>query len=245
LFLRISEAALGNHARNRYAHPEERHVSETNGSDSSAAGADPLAFLKSLGEASAIFIGFTYLGGWCYFAAYYGTFGLNSVELDLPLPVVSATDIYLMFSAGWPLLVVFALLLGWIVLSHWLKGFRRGLTAAILVLLLFAASTACIYLGRRHANEDMLIDSSELPNVGFSVKIPKTDQPDCVDHETYGSTDCKLLLHSKGTFYFFRPISDPKNALLSVGSLNLYTLADSDVTGVHVLRGLERNVREK
>ena len=236
---------MGNHARNTHAHPEERQDSETNGSDSSAAGANPLAFLKSLGEASAIFIGFTYLGGWCYFAAYYGTFGLNSLELDLPLPVVSATDVYLMFSAGWPLLVVFALLLGWIVFSDWLKGFQRGLTAAILVLLLFATSTACIYLGRRHANEDMLIDSSELPNVGFSVKIPKTDQPDCVDHETYGSADCKLLLHTKGTFYFFKPISDPKSALLSVGSLNLYTLADSDVTGVHVSRGLARNVREK
>jgi hypothetical protein len=245
MLLRISEAALGGHARNTHARPEERHDSETNGSDSSVAGVNPLAFLKSLGEASAVFVGFTYLGGWCYFAAYYSTFGLNSLELDLPLPVVSATDVYLMFSARWPLLVVFALLLGWIAFSHWLKGFRRGLTAAILVLLLFAASTACIYLGRRHANEDMLIDSSELPNVGFSVKIPKTDQPDCVDHETYGSADCKLLLHSKGTFYFFMPISDPKNALLSVGSLNLYTLADSDVTGVHVSRGLERNVREK
>jgi hypothetical protein len=201
--------------------------------------------LKSLGEASAIFIGFTYLGGWCYFASFYSTFGLNSLELNLPLPVVCATDVYLMFSAGWPLLIVFALLLGWIVFSHWLKGFKRGVTAAILVLLLFAASTACIFLGRRHANDDMLIDSSELPNVGFSVKTPKTDQPDCVDHQTYGSTDCKLLLHSNGTYYFFLPISNPRNALLNVGSLNLYTLADSDVTGVHISRGLERNAREK
>ena len=236
---------MGNKARNMHAFPEERHDSEAKGADSPPPEADPLALLKSIGEASAIFIGFTYLGGWCYFASYYSTFGLNSLELDLPPPVVSATDVYLMFSAGWPLLVVFALLLGWIVFSHWLKGFRRGLTAAILVLLLFAASTACIYLGRRHANEDMLVDSSELPNVAFSVKIPKTDQPDCVDHETYGSADCKLLLHSKGIFYFFMPISDPKNALISVGSLNLYTLADSDVTGVHVSRGLERNAREK
>jgi hypothetical protein len=236
---------MGNNARNTHAYPEERHDPETKRSDSSAAEGEPLAFLKSLGEASAIFIGFTYLGGWCYFASFYSTFGLNSLELNLPLPVVCATDVYLMFSAGWPLLIVFALLLGWIVFSHWLKGFKRGVTAAILVLLLFAASTACIFLGRRHANDDMLIDSSELPNVGFSVKTPKTDQPDCVDHQTYGSTDCKLLLHSNGTYYFFLPISNPRNALLNVGSLNLYTLADSDVTGVHISRGLERNAREK
>ncbi len=236
---------MRNKARDSQAHTEELHDSVIKGSDSSATEVDPLAFLKSLGEASAIFIGFSYLGGWCYFASYYSTFGLNSLELDLPLPVICATDVYLMFSAGWPLIIVFALLLGWIGFRHWLKGFRRSMTAAILVLLLFATSTACIFLGRRHANDDMLIDSGELPNVGFSVKVPKTDQPDCVDHETYGSADCKLLLHSKGAYYFFMPISRPKDALLSVGSLNLYTLADSDVTGVHISRGLERNAREK
>jgi hypothetical protein len=91
----------------------------------------------------------------------------------------------------------------------------------------------------------MLIDSSELPNVGFSSRLVKTDQPNCVGHETYGSSDCKLLLHSKGTYYFFTPIPQPKDALIDVGGLNVYTLADSDVTGVHILRGLERNAREE
>jgi len=82
-----------------------------------------------------------------------------------------------------------------------------------------------------------------LPYVAFSTKLSKTDQPDCVDHETYGTSDCKLLLHSKGTYYFFTPIPKPKDAIIDVGSLNVYTLADSDVTGVHILRGLDRNAR--
>jgi hypothetical protein len=91
----------------------------------------------------------------------------------------------------------------------------------------------------------MLIDSSALPDVAFSSRLAKTDQPGCVDHETYGSSDCKLLLHSKGTYYFFTPIPNPRDALIEAGSLNVYTLADSDVTGVHISRGLDRNAREE
>lgn len=216
------------------------------GIDPTVAEGNSLAFLKSLAEASAVFVAFTFIIGWSYLAAYYNTFGLNPLELDLPLPVVCTTAVYVLFNSGWWLLVgMAALWLVWTVSGHHLKGLWRGLTAVVLTLLLFVASYACVSLGRRQANEDMLIDSSELPNVAFSSKLPKADQPNCVDHETYGSLDCKLLLHSKGIYYFFTPIPSPQNALIDVGSLNVYTLADSDVTGVHISRGLERNAREK
>jgi hypothetical protein len=233
--------------------PKEGPDSPHAQSDSSGAEAGSLAFLKSLAEVSSVSVGFAFVVGWSYLASYYRTFGLNPMELDLPLPVVCTTAVYVLYSAAWPwllaawpwLLLVVALSFGWLFFGRHLQFLRRHITAVFLAILLFAASFASVSLGRRYANEDMLIDSSELPDVAFSSKLAKTDQPSCVDHETYGSADCKLLLHSKGTYYFFAPIPKSKDALLGVGSLNVYALADSDVTGVHILRGLQRNAGEK
>jgi len=236
---------MDNKAPNTHVSPKTGQNSESKGSGSSAVGEDSFAFLKSLTEVSSVFVGFTFIGGWIYLASYYSTFGLNPLELDSPVPVVCATAVYILYSAVWPLLVVAAFSLGWIFFSHHLKDYRRRTTAALLAFLLLTASVAGVILGQRNANDDMLIDSSELPNVAFSSKLAKTDQPNCVDHETYGTSDCKLLLHSKGTYYFFTPVPKPREALTSAGSLNVYTLADSDVTGVHILRGLARNAEEK
>jgi hypothetical protein len=210
-----------------------------------AAEDESLAFLKNLAEASALFVGFTFIGGWSYLASYYRTFGLNAQELDLPLPVVCTTAIYVLFNARWPLFVVAVLWIGWIFFSRLLTRFRRSVTAVALAILLLTVPIAGALHGRQRATEDMLIDSSELPNVAFSSKLVRTDQPNCVDHETYGSADCKLLLHLKGTYYFFTPIPKQEDAITSTSSLNIYTLADPDVSGIHILRGLERNAREK
>jgi hypothetical protein len=221
--------------------PDSEHA------QSSSAGAEEgsFAFLKSLAEASSVSVAFAFVVGWSYLASYYRTFGLNPLELDLPLPVVCTTAAYVLSSAVWPLLVGLALASGWLVLRRDRKPLRPNVTAVLLAILLFAVSFASVILGRRNADNDMLIDSNELPDVAFSSRLSKTDQPNCVDHETYGSSDCKLLLHSKGIYYFFTPIPKPKDAVIGAGSLNVYTLADSDVTGVHILRGLERNAGGK
>jgi hypothetical protein len=223
--------------------PKEPTSSEYAQSDLPLALGGSLAFLKSLAEVSSVCVGLAFVVGWSYLTAYYRTFGLNPLELDMPLPVVCTTAVFILYSAVWPILVVAAFSLGWILFGRHVKRLHKGVTVVLLAALLFAASVSSAYLGRRHANDDMLVDSSELPYVAFSTKLSKTDQPDCVDHETYGTSDCKLLLHSKGTYYFFTPIPKPKDAIIDVGSLNVYTLADSDVTGVHILRGLDRNAR--
>ena len=124
-----------------------------------------------------------------------------------------------------------------------MRRFPRSVTAAALAFLFFAVPLVSALHGRQCATDDMLVDSGELPYVAFSSRLAKTDQPSCVDYQTYGSSDCKLLLHSRGTYYFFIPVPKPNAGLASVGSLNVYTLADSDVTGVHILRGLDRNSR--
>jgi len=163
----------------------------------------------------------------------------ESAGTGFALPVVCTTAVYVLYNAVWPILVIAAPSFVWIFFGHYLKRFRRGVTAVSLAFSLFAVSLASASLGRQYANDDMLADSNGLPNIAFSTRLAKTDQPDCVDHETYGSLDCKLLLHSKGTYYFFIPIPNPGESLTKSGNLNVYTLADPDVTGVHILRGTE------
>ena len=219
--------------------PEEQPGSVHARSGSPGVKEGSLAFFKSLAEASSVSVGFAFIVGWSYLATYYHTFGLNPLELDLPLPVVCTTAVYVLDSSVWLLFVIGALSCGWIFFGQHLKRLPRGAIAVSLAFLLFAVSLASASLGRRHANGDMLIDSSELPDVAFSSRLAKTDQPSCVDHETYGSFDCKLLLHSKGIYYFFTPILNANEFPTKGGNLNIYTLADSDVTGVHILRGIQ------
>ncbi|MGA9133442.1 MAG: hypothetical protein ACLQHT_21120 [Terracidiphilus sp.] len=219
--------------------PKKVRIPEQMKPDPPAIGEDPLAVLKSFAELSAVFVGLTYIGGWAYVATYYRTFGLNALELDLPLPVVCTSAAYMLFNVRWPLLVIAALLSAWMLLARWRKLNQRIVTIAVLVLLLFTVSTAGATHGRRQANDDMLADSSELPNVAFSTRLANDDQPPCVGYQTYGILECKLLLHSKGTYYFFTPIRNPDESLAKGGNLNVYTLADSDVTGMHILRGIE------
>jgi hypothetical protein len=64
---------------------------------------DPLSFLKLIAEASAVFIGLTFVAGWSYLASYYRTFGLNPIELDIPIPVVATMALHMLYDSVWPL----------------------------------------------------------------------------------------------------------------------------------------------
>jgi hypothetical protein len=204
---------------------------------------DSLAFLKSLAEASAVFIALTFIGGWSYLASYYRTFGLNPLELDISIPVVSTIAVYVLYKSVWPLIVALVLIVAFAIFAARQRRLRRSqrlgrapIVAALAVLLLTVA-VAGAYHGRQVANDDTLADSATLPNVAFASKLMDSE-PSCVEYQTYGSMDCKLLLHVNGTYYFFQPV--PKEG---IGSMNLYLLSDSDVLGVHVQRGLDQNAR--
>jgi hypothetical protein len=199
-----------------------------------------LAFLKSLTEASAIFVAFTFIGGWSYLATYYRTFGLNPNEIDVPVPVVCTTAIYVLYTAKWPLAIVGGLILGWALFGHRFSARQSSATAATLALLLLTVATAGVVEGRRRAGQDSLSRSDELPYVAFATKSRLDDQPPCVEFKTFGSLDCKLLAHSKAAYYFFEPIPET-----GAGNLNVYILSDSDISSAHILRGLERNSRVK
>src|ERR1700722_14662806 len=82
---------------------------------------DSLAFLKNLAEVSSVCVGLAFVVGWSYLTAYYRTFGLNPLELDMSLPVVCTTAVFILYSAVWPILVVAAFSLGWILFGRHLE----------------------------------------------------------------------------------------------------------------------------
>jgi uncharacterized membrane protein YhaH (DUF805 family) len=196
---------------------------------------DSFAVLKALAEASAVILALTFVGGWSYLSSYYKTFGLNPLELDLSIPVVSTISVYVLYESVWPLFV-FATIFVALVLAarrlHWLG--RESIVAALGILLLTVAAAGLVH-GRQVANQDMLEESRTLPYVSFATK-QRLSGPSCLDSGTFGSLDCKLLLHYKSAYYFFQPV--PKER---AGSMNLYVLSESELAGVHVQRGLDRN----
>lgn len=192
---------------------------------------DSLAVFKALAEASAVFLALTFIGGWSYLSAYYKTFGLNPLELDFPIPVVSTIALYVLYESVWPLCVLTALFVALALLPR--RKLRGGWVVVALGVLLVTTSTAGLFHGRRVASQDMLNQSSTLPYVAFATKL-RISGPSCVDSGTLGSLDCKLLLHNKNSYYFFEPI--PKE---HAGNMNLFILADSDVAQVHIQRGIE------
>ena len=196
---------------------------------------DPFAVIKAFAEASAVIIALTYVGGWSYLSSYYKTFGLNPLELDLSVPVVSTISVYVWYESVWPLVVFAILFVALILLFRRVQTFGRGLIVAAFGVLLLTVSAAGLIRGRRAANEDMLNESSALPYVSFATK-QKLSGPPCIDAATFGSFDCKLLFHYKNAYYFFEPI--PKKG---AGGLNMYVLSESDLAGIHILRGLDSN----
>jgi hypothetical protein len=210
-----------------------------------AAEGDGFALLKTLAEAGVVFVALTFVTGWSYLAAYYRTFGLNPIELDIPVPVVTTIALHMLYEAGWPLPLFGVLVVVLGIAARIFAPRRRWQSwwvTATLVTVLLCAAAAALFRGRRMANTDVLEESSNLPLVAFSIKTREKkpavpDQPSCVDYEVFGSMDCKLLLHAKGTYYFFKPF--PKGIAKTADKLDLYTLPETDVLGVHIQRGID------
>ena len=203
-----------------------------------------LSILKLIAEASAVFVALTFVAGWSYLASYYRTFGINPVELDIPVPVVATIALHVLYDAVWPLPVLSVTLATLAAAAHRFarQGNQRGYVVAALLLIMFCAAAVALYRGRRMGNHDMLEESTNLPFVAFSskteaAKLGPPDQPPCVAFQIFGAMTCKLLLHSKGAYYFFRPI--PQSLTAKADKLDLYILSDSEVLGIHIQRGID------
>ncbi len=198
---------------------------------------DALAVLKALAEASGVFVALTFVGGWSYLSTYYKTFGLNPLDLNISIPVVSTIAVYLLYDARWFVSLAGILIVALTIAVRRIRGLGRGWVLAAVFSLLVIAAGGGTWWGRRVANLDTMEDTSVLPNVAFAAKV-MDPEPSCVEYETYGSMDCKLLLHFNSTYYFFHPVQKTDTG----SEMNLYVLLDSDLLGVHVQRVLEQTV---
>jgi hypothetical protein len=201
---------------------------------------DSLAVLKAVAEVSAVFVALMFVTGWSYLASYYQTFGANPLELTIPVPVVATVGFNVLTTAKWPLIIAGLLILIVAIFGHWVRK-MRGIILVAMAFLLVASATVGINRGRLVANQDTRVDSSSLPNVAFSSNLQDPSQPSCVDFKTFGSFDCKLLMHFNNTYYFFQPV--PQAADGANMNLNLYLLPESSVMGVHVQRGLDASAK--
>jgi hypothetical protein len=209
---------------------------------------DSLSLLKALAEAAGVFVALTFVGGWSFLASYYKVFGLNPLELDFSVPLVSTTGVVTLYDAlrglAWWRLVFGAFLACLLAaLLYWLK-LRRGWIVAGLTILLFGVIGVGVHLGRSAALEDMQASSANLPEVTFfTSKLPldfKNDLPACVlfkdkyDPISAIAHPCKLLLHSGKLYFFFVP---PE---VSQRNLALYTVRESEIEAIHVERGIRK-----
>ena len=212
--------------------------------DGTPPSADPLSFLKLIAEASAVFVGITFVAGWSYLASYYKTFGLNPVELDIPVPVVSTIALHMLYDAVWPLPLLALLLAAFAVIAHRVVRGNQGWggwVVAALILSVFLFASAALFRGRHNANIDMLVESPNLPYVAFASRagvagLGPPQQPSCVAFETFGDMNCKLLLHSRDAWYFFRPIRESMSQ--KADKVDIFVILQSDILEVHLQRGI-------
>lgn len=216
---------------------------------STAAENDPFSFLKLIAEASAVIVGLSFVAGWSYLASYYRTFGLNPIELDIPVPVAGTMALHVLYDSVWPLPTVAVAIAVLVAAAHHFSSVRvthRWWVVAGLILCTFCSATAALMRGRHNANLDMTEESPNLPLVAFAsksagAKLGSPEQPSCVSYENFGGMDCKLLLHSGGLYYFFQPIK--KSLVGKSDKLDLFMIPESEVLGVHIQRGVDlRNI---
>ncbi len=198
---------------------------------------DAFSALKALAEIGGLMLALAFVAGWSYMASYYTAFGLNPLELDFSVASTSAFAVHVLRNAVWPLVL---LAMVFVVLSLKLGTLRRPVAGLGVFALLFSVTYAGSERGRDLAKEDMFDTSPRLPTVGFVAKTPpKDDDPGCLRD---GTMDCKLLLHTKGTYYYFQPVhTDDTSSAGQLSNLNVFMVAESEITNVHVSPGCSAN----
>jgi hypothetical protein len=198
---------------------------------------DAFSALKALAEIGGLMLALAFVAGWSYMASYYTAFGLNPLELDFSVASTSAFAVHVLRNAVWPLALLAVV---FVVLNLKLGKARRLVAGLGVFVLLFSVTFAGSDRGRALAREDMFDTSPRLPTVSFVAKTtPKEDDPSCLRD---GTMDCKLLLHTKGTYYYFQPVhTDDANSAGQLSNLNVFMVAESEITNVHVSPGCGAN----
>lgn len=197
--------------------------------------------LKALAETGVIFAAFSFAVGWSYLAAYFNAFGFRPMELDVSPATAAVFTLTLVHRSVFVLLGLAAVATVLTVLMGHLRFRLRapkalslvlGLTVLLVILFLAGAS-----FGARTAREDAHANSSRLLWAGFYVDIAdKEDYPECV---TKTLVNCKLLLRTKGNYYFFQPVVGDLSSPKQPFAITIYALPETRVQMAKFRRGFE------
>jgi hypothetical protein len=203
-------------------------------------------FLKTLAGAVVIFAVPVYAAGWGFLFRYYRGFGVSISDLDVPLYETLIYSFRAFFDK--PLWMVGALAValatGLILNASSAKRLRaspRGMAVflAAFVLLTYGLFRWGARIGREHANQDMMADSSTLPFVAILVNA-EAFQRDGQDYLKFDKMEFKLLLHANKQYFFFRPLKRQGSTELFPNNQNIevYVVPDDKVRIVRVQRGV-------
>jgi hypothetical protein len=190
-------------------------MTEPSSREAPAAGS-PVEILKSIGEIAGVLTGLAFITGWLYWSTYYSAFGLNPLELNFSVAVVSVSPIQVALrdwqsaesAASW---AVMGALIGYIVLAILFVHFRSGVhprgqfrARALLVVLAVGMFAGGWMLGRYDARLDSGC-SSRLPTVAFlTTAVDPPTEADAAASCLNNYLTCKLVLHEKNTYYYFQ-----------------------------------------
>jgi len=219
--------------------PEKKPRTRTSGS--------MMDLFKAVGEAATVVTGLSFIGGWLYWSTYYSTFGLNALELDFSVAVLSVSPIQVLLR-DWQsegeligtrliLAAIAGLLLTGFFVHFRLGGYRRA--GAMLGLIAFGMCWGAYGLGRHDGILDLGCHS-RLPDVAFVSNMPLLTPGDgAADCVANGTLSCKLVLHSNAIYHYF-PTPDPsscQNEALEPGTgVASAEIPDSQVRMVRVHR---------
>src|SRR5262249_12356687 len=137
-------------------------------------GSGVLRMLKPVAEIAAIFGSLAFVAGWSHFTSYYYTFGLNPLELDLPVAFTSAFSLHVLYRSAVPILLL-AVAAGILVLLRRFFAAKPVSMERAAPMLLFLILVLLGFLGNRsgarRARSDLFEESSTLPSVGFFTDL--------------------------------------------------------------------------
>lgn len=200
-----------------------------------------LDIVTGVAGSSIVFGGLLYAGGWSYLYQYYRHFGLEISDLDIPAYDALIYSLPVIFNSAWSAIILMVIVFTICLLFN-LKRVRSKLTTSVSVGVLFISvlfigfgiSRYGAALGNQKAMSDMLDETSNLPNIAIEV-VPADSGADDDDAVELSKLEFKLLAHTKGQYFIFRPFT---KAGAAGANIELLIIPESRVNKIRIQRGV-------
>lgn len=198
---------------------------------------------KNIAGASLVLAALLYVAGWTHLKQYYKAFGLDILELGIPLYNILIYSVPVIFYNNWSWMVILGgiLILGIALNNEWLKSKSQSalgssLMVITIMLMGLGLSRWGAYVGLKKAHQDLLLTTSDLPTIAVDI-MPEQNKQGNSEDNGFNSLEFKLLMHTKDNCYFFKPVSKEYN--FPVGQVDLYVIPNNRIRRIHIQRGIK------